>query len=135
MPINYNVSNTCVSMHNTNSYQVLCNSQKYFHLAVIFVLSHLWSLIVSLTERHIARNYILYACMYVYICAHIYIHSCSSVHIHPFMYTNVHVYLYPSIHTHRFMYVCLHTCIYTYIDSCMFVYICTNIHTYIHMDS
>ena len=78
----------------------------------------------SLIERHITRDYILYACMYVcilymyiiyiyiYVCtyihiymfAHIYI-NLSYAYIHPSTCAYIHICLHPSLHTYRFMHV------------------------------
>ena len=103
MSINFNITHIYVSVHNTNAYLVLSDSHSYFHLAAIFVLLHLWSLMYSMIGRHIARNFILCACIYIYIYiyiyAHLYIHSCSSAFIHPSIQINV----------------CLHTCIYIHV--------------------
>ena len=38
---NFEIIHTCASIQNTNAYEVLSDSHKYFHLAAIFVLSHL----------------------------------------------------------------------------------------------
>ena len=86
----------------------------------------------SLIERYIARNYILHACMdiYVWTC----IHTCSSAHIHLSIHAHIHACLHPSIHpTHIHIRVCLPIHLYIYIiDSCMSAYIhtCTHIHIF-----
>ena len=73
----------------------LSDSHKYSYLASIFVLSYIYDYIcIPMIERQIARNYILYACMYVYI--YICLHINTYIHV---------------VHTYRFMYVCLYTCI------------------------
>ena len=103
----------------------------------------------SLTERHIARNYILYPCMPTYIDAHKHIYSCKHkyiiihvcLHIYFDMYTYIqkHACLPTNIHTYGFLppYIC--TCIHTYmvhvhilasIDLCMSMYLHIYIPTY-----
>ena len=59
MPINFNIIHTCISVHNTNAYLVLCDSHKYFHLAAVFDLSYQRSLMYSFTERCIALTVML----------------------------------------------------------------------------
>ena len=125
MPINFNIIHTCVSIQNTNAYKVLNESQQYFHLAAIFVLSHLCSLMYSLIKDILlGLIFFMHACKHIYVCTyiHTYMHPCSSAFIHSCIYAYIQVCLHdPAIHsqlcTYRFMYVSLHTCIYTCIES------------------
>ena len=111
----WNYKHMCISTQNTNAYEVLSDSYKYFHFSAIFVLSDPWSLMYSLSKWHKARNCILYASMYVSVYVHIHIFTCIHSHVvllHPSIYAYVGSCLPISIHTYRFTCVCLHTCIY-----------------------
>ena len=92
--------------------------------------------------KHIARNYILYACMYVYIyiyactCMHMYIyvvltihpslqiHVCMSTYMHIYMYSLMHVFLHIYMHTHTY---CHNTPCISEISTFQFIWFLTNI--------
>ena len=101
--------------------------------------SHICSFISMITyvffERHNARNYILYACMYVSTCAHAYkhtyIHAVEPISMHAwiltYLPTSICTYIqidvcmptYMHIYRYRLMHSCLQTYdAYTYIYSC-----------------
>ena len=115
---------------------MLIDSHKYFHFTDIFVLSHLWSLMYSLTERDIARSYILCGCMYVYMHVHIhtYIYSLMQFCLYQSMHTFIHTYMSPCIHPYMETPVCMYTYMHIYMyrlmHFCLHTYMHT--HTYIH---
>ena len=67
MPTTFKIIHICLSIHNTNAYEMLRYSYKYVHwqpYLFFHVYDHVFILWLKLT---IVRNYILYACIDTYI--------------------------------------------------------------------
>ena len=123
LPIHFNIIS--VSIHNTNAYKVLSESQ-------IFLFgSHICSFISMITYTFLDWMTLpgITFCMYafIYVCAHTYLHLSIQFYLYP----SIHTYTYTSLPTSSHPYIQIHVCMSTYMHIYMYRLLHVSLHTYL----